>query len=134
MSVFNDSNDLASQLVFGRTYQGDEPCFKPTKIVFHRGLDSEDKVVVEDDGQNGWSAVASRIHALLGLGYDYTMLPCRICGASELEDVLHCDECGEPILHGYERAGVDEEGEKVTYCDGCHECVHYATDEDLEAL
>lgn len=82
-------------------------------------MDSEDKVVVEEDGQTDWAAVASRIHALLGQGYAYTTLPCEYCAATELEDVLHCDECGEPIQHGYERAGVDEDGEKVTYCDGC---------------
>jgi len=121
MSVFNTANELAAELVWGRTYQGDEPCFKPTKIVFHRGLNGGDKVVVEDDGQTDWAAVESRIQALLGQGYDYTTLPCEICGATELEDVLHCDECGEPIMHGYERAGVDENGENVTYCDGCHE-------------
>jgi formylmethanofuran dehydrogenase subunit E len=121
MSDFNCANDLASQLVRGRTYQGDEPCFKPTKIVFHRGLDSEDKVVVEDDGQTDWAAVASRIQAPLRQGYDWTALPCESCGATEFEDVLHCDECGEPILHGHEHAGVDEDGEGITYCDGCHE-------------
>ncbi|HWY59864.1 MAG TPA: hypothetical protein VNZ03_35705 [Terriglobales bacterium] len=40
----------ASQLVWGRTYQGDQPCFKLTKVVFHHGngLDGDDKVVVED--------------------------------------------------------------------------------------
>src|ERR1035441_6178335 len=117
MSVFNDSNDLAAQLCWGRYYQSDEPCFKPTKIVFHRGLDSEDKVVVEDDGQTDWATVANLIHALLGQGYDCTTLPCEYCGATELGDVLHCDECGEPILHGYERPGVDEDGEQGTYCD-----------------
>jgi formylmethanofuran dehydrogenase subunit E len=121
MSDFNTANQLAAELVWGRHYQGDEPCFKPTKIVFHRGLDSEDKVVVEDDGPTDWAAVASRIQALLGQGYDWTTLPCEYCEATELEDVLHCDECGEPIMHGYERAGVDEDGEKVTYCHGCHE-------------
>ena len=101
MSDFNTANGLAAELVWGRTYQGDEPCFKPTTIVFHRGLDSEDKIVVEDDGQTDWAAVASRIPALLGQGYDYTTMPCEICGATELEDVPHCDECDEPILHGY---------------------------------
>jgi hypothetical protein len=134
MSDFNTANELAAALVWGRTYQGDEPCFKPSNILFHRGLDSEDKVVVEDDGQTDWAAVASRIQALLGRGYNYTTLPCEICGATEFEDVLHCDGCGEPILHGCERPGVDEDGEKVTYCDACHEFENYATDEDLEAL
>jgi hypothetical protein len=136
MSVFNDSNDLASQLVFGRTYQGDEPCFKPTKIVFHHVLDSEDKVVVENDGQTDWAAVASHIQALLGQGYDSTTLPCEICGATDLEDVLHCDgdNCGEAIPHGHEHPSVDVSGDEVTYCDACHEFENHATDEDVEAL
>ena len=121
MSNFNTANDLASQLVWGRYYQGNEPCFKLTKIIFHRGFASEDKVVIENDGQTDWAEVASRIQALLGQGYDWVAIPCEYCGATEFEDVLHCDECGEPILHGYERAGVDEDGEQATYCDGCHE-------------
>jgi hypothetical protein len=25
------------------------------------------------------------------------------------------------VVWGYERAGVDEDGEKMTYCDDCHE-------------
>ena len=134
MSDFNTANEMAAELVWGHTYQGNKPCFKPTKIVFHHGLDSEDRVVIEDDGKSDWAAVASRIQALLAQGYDYTTLPCEYCGATELEDVLHCDECGEPIRHGCERAGVDEGDEKVTYCDGCYECENYATGEDLEAL
>jgi len=121
MSFFNTANELAAELVWGRTYQGNEPCFKPTKIVFHRGWGTEDKVVIENDGQTDWAAVASRIQALLSQGYNWTPLPCQYCGATEFEDVLHCEECDEPIPHGYERAGVDEDGEKVTYCDGCHE-------------
>jgi hypothetical protein len=62
--------------------------------------------------------------------------PCSKCGAVQQDDVLHCDECGEPIMHGYERAGVDEDGEKVTYCDGCqsaHDPRKYA-DAPLEEL
>jgi hypothetical protein len=123
MSDFNTANDLASQLIWGRTYQGDQPCFKLAKVVFHHGngLDSDDRVVVEDDGKGDWAPVASRIQALLRAYPWYTTLPCEYCGADELEDVLHCDECGEPILHGHERAGTDEDGESITYCDGCHE-------------
>jgi hypothetical protein len=121
MCDFNAANELAAMLVCGRHYQGDEPCFKLTKIVFHHGngLDSEDKVVVEDDGQTDWAAVANRIQALLGQGYDWTTLPCEYCGATELEDVLHCDECGEAVPHGHEHPDIDEDGDDVTYCDGC---------------
>jgi len=121
MSNFNTANDLASQLVWGRYYQANEPCFPITKIIFHRGFASEDRVIVEKDGQEDWAAVASRIQALLAQGYDYTTLPREYCGATEFEDVLHCDECDQPILHGYERAGVLEDGEKATYCNYCHE-------------
>ena len=121
MSIFNTANELAAELVWGRTYQGNETCFKPTKIVFHHGLGTDDRIVVEDDGQGDWAAVASRIQALLSQGYSWTTLPCQYCGATELEDVLHCEECGVPIPHGCERAGVDEDGEQVTYCCGCDE-------------
>src|SRR5271165_4694053 len=103
MSDFNTANELAAELVWGRTYQGDEPCFKPTKIVFHRGLDSDDKVVAEDDGQADWAAVASRIQVLLKAYPCYATLPCEYCGATELDDVLHCDGCGDPVPHGEER-------------------------------
>jgi hypothetical protein len=121
MSLFNTANELAAELVWGRTYQGNKPCLRPTKIVFHRGFGSEDKVVVNYDGQTDWGVVASRIQALLSQGYDYTTLPCENCGSTDFEDVLHCVECGGPILHGYERAGTDEDGDGVTYCDRCHE-------------
>jgi len=121
MSDFNTANDLASQLIWGCHYQSNEPCFKLTKIIFHRGLGSDDKVVIENDRQTDWAEVAARIQALLGQGYEWVAIPCEYCGATELEDVLHCDDCGEPILHGCERAGVDEDGEQATYCYGCHE-------------
>lgn len=119
MSDFNTANDLASQLVWGCHYQSNEPCFKLTKIVFHRGLDSDDKVVIVNDGQTDWAEVAARIQVLLSQSYGWTTLPCEYCGATDLEDLLHCDECGEPILHGYERAGMDEDGESMTFCDSC---------------
>jgi hypothetical protein len=119
MSNFNTANDLASQLVWGCYYQSNEP--KLTKIIFHRGFASEDKVVIENDGQTDWAAVASRIQAHLAQGYVYATLPCEYCGATEFDDALHCDECDEPILHGCEGAAVDEDGEQVTDCDGCHE-------------
>lgn len=121
MSDFNTANDLASQLIWGHTYQDDQPCFKLTKIVFHDGdgLDSDDSVVVEYDGKSEWRAVASRIQALLRTYPRYTTLPCEYCGAIDLDDVLHCDECGEAVPHGHERGGTDEDGESVTWCDGC---------------
>jgi hypothetical protein len=118
MSDFNTANDLASQLVWGRYYQGNEPCFPITNIVFHRGLDSDERIVVTCDGTE-WAAIASRIQALLGQGYFYTSLPCGYCGATEMDDVLCCDECGLPILHGYEHPAIDDDDDGVRYCDGC---------------
>jgi hypothetical protein len=100
MSDFNTANDLASQLVWGCHYRSNEPCFKLTKIIFHRGLGSDDNVVIENDRQTDWAEVAARIQALLGRGYEWVAIPCEYCGATELEDVLHCHDCGEPILHG----------------------------------
>jgi hypothetical protein len=118
MSDFNAANDLASQLVWGRYYQGNERCFPITIIVFHHGLDSDERIVVADNG-TGWAAIASRILGLLDQGYDYTTLPCGYCGATEMDDVLCCEECGEGIPHGDERPGTDEHGDGVTYCYGC---------------
>jgi len=122
MSIVNTSNDLAAQLIWGRYYQNNEPCPKVEKLVFYRDqyFGNEERIIITNDGTDG-AAVASRIQTLVAQGYDYTALPCEYCGADELEDVLHCDECGEAIRHGYERPGVDEEGEQVTYCYGCHE-------------
>ena len=37
MSIFNEANDLASQLVYGRHYQSNEPCPKPDRLVFVNG-------------------------------------------------------------------------------------------------
>jgi hypothetical protein len=76
MSNFNTSNELATALVSGGTYQGDHPCFWLTKIVLHggNGLDSEENVVVKYDGKSDWAAVASRIQTLLS---HYTRLRWR---------------------------------------------------------
>ncbi len=37
MSIFNEANDLSSQLVYGRHYQSNEPCPKPDRLVFVNG-------------------------------------------------------------------------------------------------
>jgi hypothetical protein len=88
MSDFNTANELAAELIRGRTYQGDDPCPKLAKIVFRRDLDDElqaaciftgtQVVVVEDDGQIDWATAASRINILLNHGYTYTTEPERI--------------------------------------------------------
>jgi len=61
------------------------------------------------------------MQTLLRAFSNFTTLPCEYCGATELEDVFHCDECGEAIPHGHEHRGTDEDGDGVTYCDYCHE-------------
>ena len=114
MSFFNDSNDLAAQLCWGRYYQSDAPCPKVEKIAFTR---DEDEVVITDNGTD-WAKIASCIQALLRQGYNYTLLPSEYCGATEMEDMLCCDECGEGIVHGRERA-YEHEGEKGTVCARC---------------
>ena len=120
MSFFNESNDLASELVRDRTYQGDEACFPIEKIVFYRDLaDAEDRIIVTNDG-SGWAAIASRIHQLVAQGYDYTTLPCQYCGATDIEDVFHCDGCGDAVPHGEERAFTDASGGSGTVCGRCH--------------
>lgn len=41
MSIFNDASELASQWVFGRYYQTNEPCPKPDRLVFVKGDSTE---------------------------------------------------------------------------------------------
>jgi hypothetical protein len=79
MSILHTSKDLAAQLAWGRTYQSQDPCFKPTKIVFHGDLNSKDKVVIEDEGYADLLAVGNRIQALLRQG-------CQYCGATEEDE------------------------------------------------
>jgi len=97
MSVFNTANDLAAQLIWGRYYQSNEACPRVDTLVYYRDqyCGNEDKIIITNDGTD-WAEVASRIQTLLAQGYGYTTLPCGYCGAIEPEDVLHCDECGEP--------------------------------------
>ena len=59
------------------------------------------------------------VQTLLSQYTNFTTLPCEYCGATEIDDVLHCDECGEPVPHGYERPGIDEDGGTLSYCDRC---------------
>jgi Putative Flp pilus-assembly TadE/G-like len=72
MSDFNTANELASELLSACYYESNEPCFKLTKIVLHRGSDSDDRVVVENDGQSDWTGqtillVAISIVSLLAM-------------------------------------------------------------------
>jgi hypothetical protein len=71
MSDFNDANELASQLVYGRHYEGDEPCKKPTRIVFTRG--SQERTVTAQQGlteHDRWRFTANLIQSLLAEGFD----------------------------------------------------------------
>ena len=74
MTNYNDANDLASQLIEGRSYQGGEPCKKPSRIVFTHP--EKQTVVIVDDGR-AWADVATEINRLLAGGYDYGL---RFCG------------------------------------------------------
>jgi hypothetical protein len=68
MSSFNESNEMASELVFGRTYQGNEPTPKPERLVFVKG-DSTAVVTAQEESEQEWADVAKTIHGLLHDGY-----------------------------------------------------------------
>jgi hypothetical protein len=68
MSSFNESNEMASELVFGRTYQGNEPTPKPERLVFVKG-DSTAVVTAQEESQREWADVANTIHDLLNHSY-----------------------------------------------------------------
>jgi hypothetical protein len=63
MSNFNDANNLASELVFGRYYQSEEPCPKPERLVFVGG-DSTAVVTAKEETHAEWAEVANTIHRL----------------------------------------------------------------------
>lgn len=68
MSIFNESNNLASELVFGRYYQSNEPCPQPERLVFVNG-DSTAVVTAMEESESEWAAVASAIQRLFSQGY-----------------------------------------------------------------
>jgi len=68
MSTFNEANDLASQLVYGRYYQSNEPCPKPDRLVFVKG---DSIAVVTDSGSDHdeWADIAIAIDRLMRDAY-----------------------------------------------------------------
>ena len=68
MSIFNESNNLASELVFGRYYQSNEPCPQPERLVFVNG-DSTAVITALDKSEQEWACVASIIQRLFSEGY-----------------------------------------------------------------
>jgi hypothetical protein len=68
MSIFNEANDLASQLIYGRYYQSNKPCPKPNRLVFVNG---DSIAVVTDSGSDHdeWANIAIAIDRLLREGY-----------------------------------------------------------------
>jgi hypothetical protein len=68
MSIFNEANDLASQLVYGRYYQSNEPCPRPERLVFVKG-DSIAVVTATESIHDEWAETASSIDRLLLEGY-----------------------------------------------------------------
>ena len=83
MSEFNTANELAAQLVWGQHYQTDEPCPKIEQIVFYRN-GHPGKLVFKNDGAE-WACVANEIEVLLLHGYEFQVLPCQHCGATEFD-------------------------------------------------
>jgi hypothetical protein len=110
MSDFNMANDLASQLVWGRYYQTNEPCHKPEKTLFYQGKDKQ-IVTATEQSHKEWAAVASRIEALLRQGY----LPVweSLCA-------LDPDAATRRVWED-ERPFVDGDGEKGVHCGDCIE-------------
>jgi hypothetical protein len=71
MSAFNEANELASQLVYGRHYQDREaPCEKLTQLVFTR---KEQEIIVAppEATHDAWMNAANRIERLLRSGNWY---------------------------------------------------------------
>jgi hypothetical protein len=94
MSIFNTANTLASELVRGTYYQTNEPCLKVERIVFYRDGHPDDKITITRDGAE-WASVANEIELLLLHGYQFKVLPCPHCGATEFDcdhhhDLLNC--------------------------------------------
>ena len=69
MSNFNESNEMASELVFARTYQGNEPTPKPDRLVFVNG-DATAVVTAQEVSHEEWADVASTIDRLIRHGYE----------------------------------------------------------------
>jgi hypothetical protein len=113
MSSLNRSNEMASELVFGRTYQGNESTPKPERLVFVKG-DSTAVVTATEESEAEWADVASAIHYLLNAGYclgcemniswngrydsegdpepDSNYLPCRKPATVKLDNRHLCDK------------------------------------------
>jgi len=68
MSNHNEANELASELVFGKTYQGDEPTQRPERLVF---VNANSTAIIwrEEESHDEWAAVANAIDRLLNEGY-----------------------------------------------------------------
>lgn len=68
MSIFNESNNMASELVFGRYYQSNEPSPRPERLVFVKG-GSIAAVTALERSEQEWAYTASIIHRLFNEGY-----------------------------------------------------------------
>lgn len=71
MTIFNEANDLASQLVFGR-YQSNEPCVEPDKLVFISPAAPVDRIeiIASESSHQEFQRVAKVIEHLLGEGFN----------------------------------------------------------------
>jgi hypothetical protein len=74
MSNFNEANDLASQLCWGRSYMGDVP-MKLDQIVLCRTREFREEVIITVPNEavptkhETWAKVASRLHRLMLEGF-----------------------------------------------------------------
>jgi hypothetical protein len=64
MSAFNEANELASQLVWGRRYCGDEPCEKLDELVFVQSGERRVVPAPRDSSHEAWAGTAVLIESL----------------------------------------------------------------------
>jgi hypothetical protein len=69
MSAFNEANELASQLLYGRHYLDDEPCEKLDELVFVRGSERSVVRAPRDASHESWASAATLIESLLRDGW-----------------------------------------------------------------
>ena len=70
MSNFNEANELASELVYGRTYQTNEPLYSKTeRLIFVNGDSTAIVTLTMAESHEEWAEVANVIQRLFSEGY-----------------------------------------------------------------
>jgi hypothetical protein len=108
MGIFSQANEMASELVFGETYDGealDTP--RPERLVFVNG-DSKAVVTAHERSQREWGQLANAIEVLLHNGY---LLGCDMNvswngrydanGNPEQDNYTPCGKPAEVFLNGH---------------------------------